>query len=114
MGEGRERRSDGRIALQVFVDEGTAQGSGGLSRAVNLSRTGMYLLRVPGNGNRAPARFAWLGFHLPDGGEPIRALVEVVHTRRFGSLEAAGVRFKYLFPTHRRRLHDYLACSEAT
>jgi hypothetical protein len=111
MGEEQERRSGGRIALRVFVDEGTTQGSGGLSRAVNLSRTGMYLLRVPGN--RAPARFAWLGFRLPDGGEPIRALVELVHTRRFGSLEASGVRFKYLFPTHRRRLHDYLAGSQA-
>jgi hypothetical protein len=108
MSEAPEKREEDRVGIRVFVDEGKAPGQNGLCRAVNVSRTGMYILRVPGNNQASAAKFAWLGFQLPDSGESIRALVEVVHTRRVGALEASGVRFKYLFPADRRRLEDYL------
>jgi hypothetical protein len=110
--DGLERRSNPRVGVGVLVHEGAAPAVGALCRAMNLSRTGMYLLRVPGK-RSSRARFAWLGFRLPDGGDSIRALVEVVHTHRLGSLEASGVRFKHLFPADRERIEDYLVCNVA-
>ena len=110
-----ETRDDKRFAprkpIQVFVDEGLAPGTGTVCRAVNVSRTGMYLLRVPTQ--KAPPKFVWLGFRLPDGGQPIRALAQVVHTEPSGVLQASGVRFKYLFPVDRKRLDSYLEAPRA-
>ena len=48
-----------------------APGTGALCRGVNLSRTGMYLLRVPTQRQDAP-KFVWLGFQLPTGGATLR------------------------------------------
>jgi hypothetical protein len=107
-----ERRSDPRVGIGVLVHEGAAGAPGALCRAMNLSRTGMYLLRVPEK-RSCRSRFAWLGFRLPDGGDSIQALVEVVHTHRLGSLEASGVRFKHLFPADRERIEDYLSRANA-
>jgi hypothetical protein len=111
MRENIERRGESRVDIRVFVDEGRAVEQGRLCRAVNVSRTGMYLLRVPGDASRS--RFAWLGFQLPHGEAPLRALVEVVHTHRVGALEASGVRFKYLCPRDRRTLDAFLLGLEA-
>ena len=106
-----EKRNNERQGLRVFVDEGAAPGSGTLCRAVNVSKTGMYLLRVPSK--REQPKFVWLGFKLPDGGEAIRALAEVVHTDKKGALEGSGVRFKYMFPADRKRLMGFLQAARA-
>jgi hypothetical protein len=101
-----DQRYAPRRHLQVFVDEGVAPGTGTLCRAVNVSRTGMFLLRVPAK--RPATKFVWLGFQLPDGGQTIRALAEVLRTQSLGSLEGEGVRFKYLHPRDRQRLDAFL------
>ena len=106
-----EKRSAERKGLRVFVDEGLAPRTGALCRAVNVSKTGMYLLRVPAK--KEPPKFVWLGFKLPDGGQSIRVLAEVVHTEKMGALEGSGVRFKYVFPTDRKRLERYLSTQAA-
>jgi len=111
MSDSQDKRHSERKGLRVFVDEGVAPGTGALCRAVNVSKTGMYLLRVPAK--KEPPKFVWLGFKLPDGGESIRVLAEVVHTEKLGALEGSGVRFKYLFPSDRKRLEQYLAYKAA-
>lgn len=106
-----EKRTSDRQGLRVFVDEGVTAGTGALCRAVNVSKTGMYLLRVPSK--REQPKFVWLGFKLPDGGDSIRALAEVVHSQKMGALEGSGVRFKYMFPSDRKRLEAFLKVARA-
>ena len=80
--------------------------------AVNLSRNGMAILRMVAEGEsdeRALDRgYAWLGVPLPEVGIQLNALVEVVHRKRIGRLEAVGVRFRYLAPEEQAALDAYL------
>lgn len=55
------------------------------------------------------ARFVWLDLDLP-GGEPVRALGEVLPRRDATSL-ALDIKFKHLFPDDRRRLLQALVAT---
>lgn len=61
--------------------------------------------RIEGIKDVALGRYVWLDIGLPDG--EVRALGEV--QRRDGLELALEVRFKHLFPDHRRRLLATLA-----
>ncbi len=59
------------------------------------------------------SRYVWLDFVLPDGNErTIRALGEVA--TRDAERDVYRVRFKHLFPDHRRRVESFLRSRVAT
>jgi len=101
-----------RVEIGRFVgSEGSAATSGFF--AVNLSRGGMSVLRIPGREpkleNGLDGDFAWVSVPLPDRGNTLQAVAEVVHRREYGPLQRVGLRFRYMSPADRRLLDDYLA-----
>lgn len=109
-----EQRIMDRIEIGRFVgsdDRGTTRGF----FAVNLSRGGMSVLRIPGNEkgleNGLDGDFAWVSVPLPDRASSLQAVAEVVHRRDYGPLERVGLRFRYMAPADRQLLEDYLAAA---
>jgi hypothetical protein len=109
-----EQRGTGRIEIGRFVgsdDRGTTRGF----FAVNLSRGGMSVLRIPNNDkgleHGLDGDFAWITVPLPDRSNSLQAVAEVVHRRDYGPLERVGLRFRYLSPADRQLLEDYLAAA---
>jgi hypothetical protein len=107
-----EQRRSTRVEIGRFVGRdhyGSAEGF----FAVNLSRDGMSLLRVPGFSQRMETGldgdFAWISIPLPDRRNNLSAVAEVVHRRDYGPLERLGIRFRYLSPADRQLLDEYLA-----
>jgi c-di-GMP-binding flagellar brake protein YcgR len=100
-----------RIDIGRFVGKdkyGAAEGF----FAVNLSKGGMSLLRVPGRSKSLESgldgEFAWISIPLPDRRNKLTAVAEVVHRNHYGPLERIGVRFRYMSPADRQLLNEYL------
>jgi c-di-GMP-binding flagellar brake protein YcgR len=109
-----EHRNMERIEIGRFVGRdqyGTSEGF----FAVDLSRGGMSLLRVPGRDRRLEAGldgdFAWISIPLPDRRNKLTAVAEVVHRREYGPLERIGVRFRYMSPADRKLLDEWLSAA---
>jgi c-di-GMP-binding flagellar brake protein YcgR len=109
-----EQRITDRIEIGRFVgsdDRGTTRGF----FAVNLSRGGMSVLRIPGQEqgleHGLDGDFSWVSIPLPDRGNTLQAVAEVVHRRDYGPLERVGLKFRYLSPADRQLLEDYLSAA---
>lgn len=91
-------------ALKVGLHRTQAQGSPDcVGTAQHLTSQGLQLTERP---SPELGRFVWLDLELDDG-EPVRALGEIVPSRTAVD-RACDIRFKHLFPDHRRRLLDAL------
>jgi hypothetical protein len=111
-----EQRRASRHPMGSFVGPGTRAGAMEGFMVVELSRTGMSLLRVAPRPELAAEdkrgldhRFGWLAIPLPERGLHLCALAEVVRRQRFGPLELVGVRFEQMSASDRRLLDEYLA-----
>ncbi|EDM75552.1 hypothetical protein PPSIR1_13625 [Plesiocystis pacifica SIR-1] len=118
--EAPQLRTDARHVIGSFVAPGTQAGVMEGFMVVDLSRSGMSLLRVGAKkldrdssgdkrGRGLDHRFSWLAVPLPERGETLCALAEVVHRRRYGPLEWVGVRFEHMSAKDRATLDEYLA-----
>ena len=109
-----EQRDMDRIEIGRFVGRDKYGSSEGFF-AVNISKGGMSLLRVPGQNKRMETgldgEFAWISIPLPDRRNKLTAVAEVVHRREYGPLERLGVRFRYMSPADRQLLDEYLAAA---
>lgn len=111
-----EQRRACRHPIGSFVGPGTRAGAMEGFMVVELSRSGMSLLRVAPRPELAEQdkrgldhRFGWLAVPLPERGLHLCALAEVVRRQRFGPLELVGVRFEQMTASDRRLLDEYLA-----
>ncbi|GEM_PF-2853602 len=124
-----EQRADARHVIGSFVVSGSESEVAGIDQAaravegfmvVDLSHRGMSLLRVGGTeagraeagraegGQGLDGRFAWIAVPLPERGQQILALAEVVRRERFGPLEWLGLCFKDMADADREVLDAYL------
>lgn len=117
--EVREQRGASRHPIGRFVAPGTQAGAMEGFLVVELSRSGMSLLRVPRDGadDSEPRgldhRFSWLAVPLPERAVHVCVLAEVLRRERFGPLERLGLRFEQMGARDRLMLDTYLAERES-
>ena len=100
----QDRRSDPRREIDVLMNR-FLNGYPYLSRATDISRTGMRIQPISGAG--AASRFIGLQFQLPDSADVITASGEIVST---GVEDGqVGVRFTRMPAISRERIGRYLA-----
>ena len=112
---GAEQRTETRFEVSGFVRPHARHGVAEGYLAVNVSRSGMSVLRLrdksrfierPRDG--LDQRYAWVAVPLPRRTAYVRALAETVHRKSVGPLESVGLRFRYMSPEDRRALDAYL------
>ena len=100
----RSFRFEGGIPARQIVDEKRRFDT----TVTSIDRGGVRLRAVPSDLENV--RFVWLEFRLPgEAATPIRALGEL--TGREG--DEQRVRFKHLFPDHRRSVERFISRQEA-
>jgi hypothetical protein len=100
----RDRRADPRREIDVLMNR-FLNGYPYLSRATDISRTGMRIQPISGSG--APNRFVGLQFQLPGSNEVITASGEIISGKpEDGPL---GVRFTRMPAISKERINRYLA-----
>jgi hypothetical protein len=99
-------REEERLPSEILIEEVGLDGRGRFHVARNLSREGAML--VSASPRERDKRYLWLRFDLPGVDDFVPVLAEVVYERRLGQLYYRGVRYKHIFPKHRRALLGYL------
>ena len=113
-----EQRKNQRQGLGKFVAPGIRGPESEGYMAVDVSRTGMSLLRLGEEGRRAEGltnhdldqQYFCVRIPIP-GSSEVLALAETVRRRPFGPLEEVGIRFRYLTPESQSALDQYLAAA---
>ncbi len=104
-----DRRTTERTRLSLEVDHILGETDEAKCVCSDISREGMRLTLLEGESWGSP-RHAWLSFRLPgDDGEEIRALGELRYET--SDADVRGFRFKYIYPSARRRLEAFLEAS---
>jgi len=106
----RDMRNNPRTPVTLFVNEDYGENQQFLGLALDMSPKGMSVVTVR-KGTVPKGRHTWLRFWLPGSEELISALGEIIHRKTDGDTVRTGVRFKYIYPAHRKVIESFLSAT---